>query len=171
MERKKRTVISIEDVQPEFDFEEASHSLPFTFPQYQRHLIGSRFAAGAADFMIVGLAYLLFVLVTYFEMPAGAPVLDKRIAGIYGVGYLLLVAIYFFLFMLSSSQTPGMRIRELVVVTRDDTPLDLRGSCLRGFGYFISILPLMLGFVWVLVDPEHLTWADKVSGTFVRRIQ
>jgi uncharacterized RDD family membrane protein YckC len=72
--------------------------------------------------------------------------------------------------MLSGGQTPGMKLRQLTVVTRDDLSLDPRGSCLRGFGYFISILPMMLGFVWALVDPEHLTWADKVSGTFVRRI-
>ncbi len=170
MERKKRTVISLEDVQPEFDFEEAAASLPFTFPEYQRELIARRLAAGLTDFAIVGVVYLLFVLVTYFQMPTGAPVLDKRIAGIYAVGYLLLVAIYFFLFMLSSSQTPGMKLRELIVVSRDDMPLDLRGACYRGLGYFISILPVMLGFVWVLVDPEHLTWADKVSGTFVRRV-
>jgi uncharacterized RDD family membrane protein YckC len=170
MERKKRTVISLEEHQPELDFEEAEHSPPFTFPEYQRNLVGTRFLAGAADFGIVGLIYILFVIVTWLQMPAAAPILDKRILGIYGVGYLLLVAIYFFLFMLSSGQTPGMKIRQLVVVTRDDTALDPRGSCLRGFGYFISILPLMLGFVWALIDPEHLTWADKVSGTFVRKV-
>jgi hypothetical protein len=39
---------------------------------------------------------------------------------------------------------------------------------LRAFGYFISMVPLMLGFAWAVVDPEHLTWADKVSGTYVR---
>ena len=95
---------------------------------------------------------------------------EKRVLGIYGAGYLLLVAIYFFLFMLSGGQTIGMRFRQLVVVTRDDQMLDPRGSCVRGFGYFISIMPLMLGFVWALIDPEHLTWADKVSGTFVRKL-
>jgi uncharacterized RDD family membrane protein YckC len=170
MDRKKRTVISIEDVQPEFDFEEAAHSLPFTFPNYQRELIGHRVAAGAADFLIVGAVYLVFVMVTYLQMPDEAPLLDKRVAGIYAAGYLFLVAIYFFLFMLSSSQTPGMKLRQLIVVTRDDMQLDLRSACLRGFGYFISILPIMLGFAWVLIDPEHLSWADKVSRTFVRRV-
>jgi hypothetical protein len=41
---------------------------------------------------------------------------------------------------------------------------------MRGLGYLISIVPLMLGFVWAVVDPEHLTWADKVSGTFLKKI-
>ncbi len=170
MERKKRTVISIQEVQPELDFEEAAHSLPFTFPEYQLEIVGPRFAAGLIDFGIVGLIYLIFVIVTFVQMPTGVPILDKRILGLYSVGYLLLVTIYFFLFMLSGSQTPGMKLRNLIVVTRDDNPLELRDSCMRGFGYMISILPLMMGFLWAIIDPEHLTWTDKVSGTFVRRI-
>jgi hypothetical protein len=28
----------------------------------------------------------------------------------------------------------------------------------------------MLGFLWAVIDPEHLTWADKVSGTFLKKI-
>ena len=52
-ERKsKRTVISIEDYQPQLDFEEAEHSLPFTFPEYQRELIAPRIAAGLTDRLI-----------------------------------------------------------------------------------------------------------------------
>ena len=95
---------------------------------------------------------------------------DRRVAGIYTAGYLLLVAIYFFLFMLSASQTPGMKHRGLTVVTKVDSSLDPRYACLRGFGYLISILPLMLGFLWAVIDPEHLTWADKVSGTYIKRL-
>ena len=80
------------------------------------------------------------------------------------------MSIYLFLFMLSASQTPGMKYRRLVVVNSEDMPLDPKRACLRGFGYLISILPLLLGFVWMLIDPEHLTWADKVSGTYVKKI-
>jgi uncharacterized RDD family membrane protein YckC len=72
--------------------------------------------------------------------------------------------------MLSASQTPGMRRRQLIVVTRDGELLDPKHACLRGFGYLISILPVLLGFIWMLVDPEHLTWADKVSTTYVKKL-
>src|SRR6516162_4525858 len=170
MERKKRTVISIQEVQPELDFEEAAHSPPFTFPEYQRDIIIPRFSAGVFDFGIVGLVYALFVIVTFLQMPSGAPILETRILGLYGGGYLLLVCVYCFLFVLSGGQTPGMKLRNLVVVTRYDSPLELRDSCMRGFGYIIAILPVMMGFIWAVVDPEHLTWTDKVSNTFVRRI-
>ena len=170
MDRKsKRTVISIEEYQPQLDFEEAEHSPPFTFPEYQRELLVSRLAAGAADFGIVGLIYCIFIITTYLEMPENFSV-DRRIAGIYAAGFFVLLTIYFFLFMISASQTPGMKQRQLTVVTQEGSPLDPSRACMRGFGYLVSILPLMLGFLWAWIDPEHLTWADKVSGTYIKKI-
>src|SRR5689334_6164619 len=133
MERKKRTVISIPEVQPELDFAEAELSPPFTFPEYQRDIIGPRFQAGLMDFSIVGLIYVVFVIITFLQMAPDSTIMDKRVIGVYGLAYFLLVAIYYFLFMLSAGQTPGMKMRQLTVVTRDDVALDPRGSCLRGF--------------------------------------
>ena len=170
MDRKsKRTVISLEDEQPQFDFEEAEHSLPFTFPEYQRGLIIPRITAGATDLGIVAAVFLLFLVTTFTQMPDGFS-LDKRVLGIYGVCFFALVAIYFFLFMLSGSQTPGMKRQHLIVVTKEGQPLDPKQACIRGFGYLISILPVLLGFVWMLIDPEHLTWADKVSSTYIKKL-
>ncbi len=170
MDRKaKRTIIDISQYQPGLDFEEAELSPPFTFPEYQRSLLGTRFAADLTDLGIVAGIYSLFVATTYFQMPLGAPV-DRRIVGIYAAGFLLLMGVYFLLFMLSASQTPGMKMRHLVAVSREDALLDPKAACMRGFGYFVSIVPLMLGFIWAAIDPEHLTWADKVSGTYLKKL-
>jgi len=169
MERKaRRTVIDIAQHQSTINFEEADLSPPFTFPEYQKEILFSRFAADAIDIAIVTAIYLIFVAVTYLQMPD--PGFDQRAAGIYLAGLLVLTGVYYLLFMMSTSQTPGMKIRHLVVVTREGIPLDPRSACLRGFGYFISIAPLLLGFIWAFVDPEHLTWADKVSGTFLKKV-
>lgn len=164
-----RTIIDISQDQPELDFDEAELSQPFTFPEYQRSLISDRFLADLTDMGIVAGIYSLFVVMTYMQMPTGAP-LDRRVAGIYAAGFLLLVGVYFLLFMLSSSQTPGMKLRQLIAVSREGVPLEPKGACMRGFGYFISLIPLMLGFVWAIIDPEHLTWADKVSGTYLKKL-
>jgi uncharacterized RDD family membrane protein YckC len=169
MERKHKRTIILEESQPTLDFEEAEHSPPFSFPEYQRKLLWPRFAAGAADLLIVGLVYAVFVITTFREMPEGAS-LDRRMFGIYGAGFFVLAVIYFFLFMLSASQTPGMKVWRLEVVSLDGANLDLRSACMRGFGYLISFLPLMLGLVWAVIDPEYLTWADKVSGTYIKKI-
>jgi uncharacterized RDD family membrane protein YckC len=170
MDRKsKRTVISIEEHQPALDFDEAAHALPFTFPEYQQGLLGRRVAAGATDFGIVALVYCVFLIATYLQMPDNFT-FDRRVLGIYGVCFFAFLAIYFFLFMLSASQTPGMKRHGLFVATKEGFPLDPLQACMRGFGYLISILPVMLGFVWAFIDPEHLTWADKVSGTYVKKV-
>jgi uncharacterized RDD family membrane protein YckC len=170
MERKaKRTVISIEEYQPHFDFEEAEQSPSFTFPEYQRDLIMARITAGAVDLGVAAVIYVIFLLTTFLEMPETAS-FDKRVLGIYGVCYFALFTVYLFLFMLSASQTPGMKYQGLVVINKDEQPLDAQQACWRGFGYLISVLPVLLGFIWMLIDPEHLTWADKVSGTYVKKL-
>jgi uncharacterized RDD family membrane protein YckC len=166
----KRTVISIQDEhQPELDFEEAEHLMPFTFPEYQRDLIVRRLTAGVTDLVIVAVIYSIFLMTTIMQMPDGfSP--DKRVLGIYGLCFFALVVIYFLLFMLSSSQTLGMKHQHLIVVTKEGDLLSPKHACIRGFGYLVSILPLLLGFAWVVVDPEHLTWADKVSSTYVKKL-
>ena len=170
MDRKtRRTIIDISQDQPGLDFDEAELSPPFTFPEYQRGLISARFLADATDLGIILLAYVPFVLLTYMQMPSGVS-LDRRVIGIYGVGFLLLTGVYFLLFMLSASQTPGMKTRQLIAVSREGAPLEPTTACMRGLGYLISLVPLMLGFLWAVIDPEHLTWADKVSGTFLKKI-
>jgi uncharacterized RDD family membrane protein YckC len=169
MERKtRRTVIDIAQHQSTLDFDEAEHSPPFTFPEYQKSILLQRYMANAIDIAIVAAIYLIFVGVTYYQMPD--PAIDKKTAGIYLAGLSVLVGVYFLLFMMSNSQTPGMKMKKLIAVTRDGTALDPYSALLRGFGYFISIAPLLLGFIWALVDPEHLTWADKVSGTFLKKV-
>jgi uncharacterized RDD family membrane protein YckC len=72
--------------------------------------------------------------------------------------------------MLSSSQTPGMKRQRLIVVTRDGEPLDPGRACMRGLGYLVAILPMMLGVVWAVIDPEHTTWTDKVSATYMKKM-
>jgi uncharacterized RDD family membrane protein YckC len=170
MDRKiKRTIIAISQDQPALDFDEAELSPPFTFPEYQRKLLSDRFLADLTDVGIVGLIYILFIVTTYLQFPAGGS-LDRRVAGIYFAGFLLLFGVYFILFMLSASQTPGMKVRGLVAVSREGVPLEPKTACMRGIGYLISIIPLTLGFIWAAIDPEHLTWADKVSGTYLKKI-
>src|SRR5262245_38268266 len=103
----KSTFIDIPKYQPQLDFEEAEHYPAFVFPEYQRGIIAQRLLAGAADLAIVAATYLIFLGTTLGQMPTGVG-FEKRLAGIYAAGFLIFLAIYFLLFMLSSSQTPGM---------------------------------------------------------------
>jgi uncharacterized RDD family membrane protein YckC len=77
-----------------------------------------RILAGLTDLGIVSALYLIFIYATFNEMPEGFS-LDKHVAGIYAVSFFTLVIIYLFLFMISASQTPGMKYRQLTVVTSE----------------------------------------------------
>jgi uncharacterized RDD family membrane protein YckC len=39
----------------------------------------------------------------------------------------------------------------------------------RYFAYYVSILPLMLGFIWVAFDARKQGWHDKLANTVVVR--
>jgi uncharacterized RDD family membrane protein YckC len=66
-----------------------------------------------------------------------------------------------------TGQTPGLTIMGLRVVTIDGHYLSLGRSVRRLIGYFISALPLFLGFFWILVDDRRQGWHDKIGGTCV----
>jgi len=39
----------------------------------------------------------------------------------------------------------------------------------RYFGYYLSMIPLFLGFIWVAFDKRKQGWHDKLAGTVVIR--
>lgn len=41
----------------------------------------------------------------------------------------------------------------------------------RYFAYFLSTLPLCLGFIWVAFDGKKQGWHDKLAGTVVVRLK
>jgi uncharacterized RDD family membrane protein YckC len=55
----------------------------------------------------------------------------------------------------------------LRVVTIDGKPLTFGRAVVRMFGYFISTVPLYLGFAWVLIDNRRQGWHDKLARTCV----
>jgi uncharacterized RDD family membrane protein YckC len=73
-------------------------------------------------------------------------------------------------FWMYRSATPGKMAMNLTIV---DAKTGGRPSTLqfvgRYFGYFVSVLPLMLGIIWVGIDKRKQGWHDKMAGTVVIR--
>ena len=64
--------------------------------------------------------------------------------------------------------TPGkMVLRLRVVDARTGEPLPVGQCVLRYIGYFVSALPLCLGFIWVVFDARKQAWHDKIAGSVV----
>jgi uncharacterized RDD family membrane protein YckC len=135
----------------------------------------SRFIAFMLD-VFLSLAILVILRVTvealldffgtflqFLRPNRGDPVL--QLGAFAGAG--LLQIAYFVLFWTVVGQTPGMALMGLQVVRKDARPPTVLSSIVRYFGYWISLIPLGLGFLWILVDRQRRGWHDKLSGTYV----
>jgi uncharacterized RDD family membrane protein YckC len=66
--------------------------------------------------------------------------------------------------------TPGkLLLRLRVVDARSGQAITTRQAILRYLGYYVSMLPLMLGFIWVAFDRRKQGFHDKIAGTVVLR--
>ena len=84
----------------------------------------------------------------------------------------VLPAIAVILFWLYKQATPGkMAVGARVVDARTGDTISVGQSIGRYLAYFISMLPLFLGVIWVAFDPRKQGWHDKLAGTVVIRPQ
>lgn len=64
--------------------------------------------------------------------------------------------------------TPGKLIMGLQVVDANTGEALSKPQALgRYLGYYVSIVPLMLGIIWVAFDVRKQGWHDKLAGTLV----
>ena len=75
------------------------------------------------------------------------------------------IFVFFAWFWVHGGQTPGMRAWRIRLVREDGTDLRWRDALFRFLGAIAAWAPLGLGFVWLLVDKDKLTWYDRISGT------
>lgn len=79
----------------------------------------------------------------------------------------LVILVYFLYFWALLGYTPGKLFLGLKIVRRDGRKLSLGRSFLRFFGYWVSAVPLFLGFIWIIFDHRRQGWHDKLADTQV----
>jgi len=73
-------------------------------------------------------------------------------------------------FWLYRKATPGKMVFSVSVVdAKTGGPLTVAQSIGRYLAYFVSTIPLGLGFLWVAFDSRKQGWHDKLAGTVVVR--
>ncbi|MBJ6983014.1 RDD family protein [Luteimonas sp. MC1572] len=81
-------------------------------------------------------------------------------------------AVAVILFWLYRQATPGkMAVSARVVDARTGGTISTGQAVGRYLAYFLSMLPLFLGLIWVAFDPKKQGWHDKLAGTVVIRSQ
>ena len=72
------------------------------------------------------------------------------------------------LFWVYKSATPGKMVLNIKVVDAETgAALTVKQSTARYLGYYVSVLPLGLGLLWVVWDSKKQSWHDKLAGTIV----
>ena len=81
--------------------------------------------------------------------------------------------LYRFAMYVWRSTTLGGIVLNLQVQKLDGTTLtgDHSTALIRALSSLLSLLPVGLGFIWLLFDLERSTWHDKISGTRVVQIR
>lgn len=72
---------------------------------------------------------------------------------------------YPILFWMAVGQTPGKRFMGLRIIGIDNEPIYFKQAVKRFGGYWISALPLFLGYLRVLINDDRQAWHDKFAKT------
>jgi uncharacterized RDD family membrane protein YckC len=73
-------------------------------------------------------------------------------------------------FWIKKQATPGkMVVSARIVDASTGQAITPKQAVIRYLGYFVSTIPLLLGFIWVAFDARKQGWHDKIAGTVVIR--
>ena len=79
-------------------------------------------------------------------------------------------AIAVIVFWIYRQATPGKMIIGARIVDATTAGPPTTGQLIgRYFGYYVSMIPLFLGMIWVAFDARKQGWHDKLAGTVVVR--
>jgi len=82
----------------------------------------------------------------------------------------VLPAIAIIAFWVYRSATPGKMAIRATIVDAKTFLQPSKGQLIgRYFAYYLSTIPLGLGFLWIAWDPKKQGWHDKLAGTVVVR--
>jgi len=82
----------------------------------------------------------------------------------------ILPAVAVIWFWIARQATPGkMLIAARIVDASTGQPASTGQLIGRYFAYYVSIIPFMLGLIWVGIDPRKQGWHDKLANTVVVR--
>lgn len=150
--------------QPRLDWPErhaAPHPPPFLdFPVAS---LQQRCWSATWDGLLIGTGFA--VLAASYWLSGGHLPQNKIAVAAAAVGLAFLPWFYHYLFLILCGGTPGMSFEGLRLVNFDGRPASLEQRRLRAITIVFSAAPLLVGFLWAVVDEEKLTWHDRISET------
>lgn len=128
----------------------------------------SRAAAFLVDSAVVHLGFLLGCgLFTLLAWLIGSTPSHQLAEALAGIGWTLLVAIYFVGFWAAAGQTPGMRLLRLRLAGPTGGAPSPARAVVRLLASLVAVAVVLLGFLPVLFDDRRRALQDFVAGTVV----
>jgi len=128
--------------------------------------IDRRVMAFAVDFAAVTAGFLGFLAVFATATPHLPTGLTAVVLA--GAVYVALWVLYQMLFFSLSGATAGMLYAHIALCTFDDQNPPRAALRLRLGAWWLSLLPLGIGFLWCFVDEDNLCWHDRITHTYQR---
>jgi uncharacterized RDD family membrane protein YckC len=132
--------------------------------------LASGFGRRAGAFAIDGAFFVVLFGMLFYVLRTSSP--ESSLLNLtYIPAYLFLLvlnAFYFSFFHATTGQTPGKMLTGIRVVSiRGGTLLTPWDSFMRWLGYFLSGIPLGLGFLWSVIDHDDRAWHDRWAKSVV----
>lgn len=129
-----------------------------------------RFGAMLYDLLIV-IALLMILTALFLPLTGGEAITAARFGAleyVYRSVLLLVIVLFFGGFWTRRGQTLGMAAWRLKVEREDGGPITWTQALQRLAGAAVSLAALGLGYFWIWIDRDRLTWHDRWSRTRVR---
>jgi len=153
-------------------------------PTFRGHYAGfvTRLIAFVIDILIISISIgvmlgTVALILNFFNidlqaMTEGMGSINSFVRGVFifvtGFGFTFLVNfIYTTFFWMVAGKTIGKAVMGLRVIGPKGSRMTAGRSFKRYIGYWISALPLFLGYFWVLVNDHRHAWHDTIAGTSV----
>jgi len=123
-----------------------------------------RLAAAVYDALLVTALCMLTTLCV-IALRGGEPISPGNL--LYQLSLVATAVIFFVGFWVHGGQTLGMRAWRLRVEQCSGEAINWKTGLIRFVTGILSIIPAGLGLLWLVVDPQHLAWHDRISKTRV----
>ena len=131
--------------------------------KYQSAGLFRRLAAILYDSLLIIAMWLITTLLLVAFINDGAALQGP----LFQFGLYFEACLFYSYFWRLRGQTLGMQVWKIKLVSPSLQTLSWQECFARLFFALVSVSMLGLGFIWMLFDPDRLTWHDRASGTRV----
>jgi len=128
--------------------------------------LGLRLMAVAVDTALIVALFCGIVALVTGELHHFPGIRTAQFGGL--AVFVLLAIAYHLTFFLRIEGTPGMKYARIAFCTFDDENPTREQLRSRLVAMLLSLLPVGLGVAWAIFDEDHLSWHDRISGTYLR---